>query len=67
MLYDLSESAENQCTSGLSLSLSFRYYFDVFELSNLINRESRNTLFIHLNQILDQNCVIRLFFTVYYY
>ena len=67
MLYGLSESAENQCTSGLFLSLSFRYRFDIFKSSNLVDRENRNTSLIRLNQILNQNCVIRLFFTVYYY
>ena len=67
MLYNLSESAENQCTSDLSLSLSFRYRFDVFKLLNLIDRESQNTSLIRLNQILDQNCVIHLFFAIYYY
>jgi len=67
VLYGLSESAENQCTSDLSLSLSFRYRFDVFEPSNLIDRESRNTSLVRLNQILNQNCVIRLFSTIYYH
>jgi len=67
VLYDLSKSAENQCTSDFSLSLPFHYRFDVFEPSNLINRENQNTSLVRLNQILNQNCVIRLFFTIYYY